>query len=157
MDVQRTGKETGTDAKREEMKIRIAYLLAAAFVFSCAKDGQAYLNSLKTSFANPPHESRPLVWWHWMDGNITKEGIRKDLEWMDRAGIAGFHHFDAALTTPTVVDRRLVYMTPEWKEAFRYALSVADSLEMEVGIASSPGWSHTGGPRMFSGSGSGPS
>ena len=128
------------------MKIRIAYLLAAAFVFSCAKDGQAYLNSLKASFANPPHEARPLVWWHWMDGNITKDGIRKDLEWMDRAGIAGFHHFDAALTTPTIVDRRLVYMTPEWKEAFRYALSVADSLEMEVGIASSPGWSHTGGP-----------
>ena len=128
------------------MKIRIAYLLAAAFVFSCAKDGQADLNSLKASFANPPHEARPLVWWHWMDGNITKDGIRKDLEWMDRAGIAGFHHFDAALTTPTIVDRRLVYMTPEWKEAFRYALSIADSLGMEVAIASSPGWSHTGGP-----------
>ena len=97
-------------------------------------------------FRNPPSDARPLVWWHWMDGNISKEGIKKDLEWMDRVGIAGFHHFDAALTTPTVVDQRLVYMTPEWKDAFRYALSIADSLGMEVGIASSPGWSHTGGP-----------
>ena len=97
-------------------------------------------------FRNPPSDARPLVWWHWMDGNISKEGIKKDLEWMDRVGIAGFHHFDAALTTPTVVDQRLVYMTPEWKDAFRYALAIADSLGMEVGIASSPGWSHTGGP-----------
>ena len=97
-------------------------------------------------FRNPPADARPLVWWHWMDGNILKEGIKKDLEWMDRVGIAGFHHFDAALTTPTVVDQRLVYMTPEWKDAFRYALAIADSLGMEVGIASSPGWSHTGGP-----------
>ena len=58
-------------------------------------------------FRNPPADARPLVWWHWMDGNISKEGIKKDLEWMDRVGIAGFHHFDAALTTPTVVDQRL--------------------------------------------------
>ena len=39
-------------------------------------------------FRNPPSDARPLVWWHWMDGNISKEGIKKDLEWMDRAGIA---------------------------------------------------------------------
>lgn len=87
-----------------------------------------------------------MVWWHWMDGNITKDGIRKDLEWMDRAGIRGFHLFDAGLWTPQIVDERLAFMTPEWKDAFRYALEVADSLDMEVGIASSPGWSHTGGP-----------
>jgi len=34
--------------------------------------------------------AQPRVWWHWMNGNITKEGIRKDLEWMHRAGIGGF-------------------------------------------------------------------
>jgi len=81
-----------------------------------------------------------------MNGNITKEGIKKDLEWMDRAGIAGFHVFDAGLATPQVVDRRLVYMTPEWKDAFNYALDLADSLGLSVTVASSPGWSVTGGP-----------
>lgn len=97
-------------------------------------------------FRNPPREFRPRVWWHWMNGNITKDGIRKDLEWMDRAGIVGFHNFDAGLESPRIVDRRLVYMTPEWKDAFNYALDLADSLGMEVSIASSPGWSITGGP-----------
>ena len=37
-------------------------------------------------------------------------------------------------------------MTSEWKAAFRYAASLADSLELELAIAPSPGWSETGGP-----------
>jgi len=81
-----------------------------------------------------------------MNGNITEEGIRKDLEWMDRSGIAGVHIFDACISTPQIVEHRLAYMTPEWKEAFNYAIDIADSLRMEVAVASSPGWSITGGP-----------
>ena len=46
-------------------------------------------------FMDPPKEARPQVWWHWMDGNVSKEGIRKDIEWMKRSGIGGFHQFDA--------------------------------------------------------------
>lgn len=119
---------------------------SACLLGACSRGEQVSVKELAVHFADPPRESRPMVWWHWMNGNITKDGIRKDLEWMDRAGIRGFHHFDAALQTPQVVDNRLIYMTPEWKDAFRYALEVADSLDMEVGIASSPGWSHSGGP-----------
>ena len=81
-----------------------------------------------------------------MNGNISKEGIRLDLEWMHRVGIAGFQNFDAALATPQVVDKRLAYMTPEWKDAFKYATTLADQLGLEEAIAGSPGWSETGGP-----------
>src|SRR5213082_2096447 len=84
--------------------------------------------SLEDGFRNPPASAKPRVWWHWMNGNITKEGIRLDLEWMKRVGIGGFQNFDAALHTPKLVDKRLVYMTPEWKEAFKYATTLADQL-----------------------------
>ena len=103
-------------------------------------------SALREGFQTPPQEDRPEVWWHWMNGNITKDGIRKDLEWMRRSGIGGVHIFDAGLNTPDVVKDRLVYMHPEWKKAFRYALEVADSLGLSVTIPSSPGWSHTGAP-----------
>ena len=100
-------------------------------------------------FANPPREARPYVWWHWMNGNISNDGIRKDLEWMDRIGIAGFHQFDAGGammgSLPPVVEPR-PYLSDAWKESFAYAIHLADSLGMEVGIASAPGWSSTGGP-----------
>ncbi len=103
-------------------------------------------DTLKSGFKNPPQAARPRVWWHWMNGNISKEGIKLDLEWMHRVGIGGFQNFDAALTTPQVVDKRLAYMTPEWKDAFRYATKLADQLGLEEAIAGSPGWSESGGP-----------
>jgi hypothetical protein len=103
-------------------------------------------NPLKKGFEDPPSAARPRVWWHWMNGNITKEGIKLDLEWMHRVGIAGYQNFDAALQTPQVVDKRLAYMTPEWKDAFRYAITLGDQYGMEMAVAGSPGWSETGGP-----------
>lgn len=125
------------------MKIKFI-LLPALLALGLSAYGQD--NSLIENFKNPPREARPRVWWHWMNGNITKEGIRKDLLWLDQAGIVGFHNFDAGLRTPQIVEKRLPYMTAEWKDAFNCALDIADSLGMEVTIASSPGWSVTGGP-----------
>src|SRR5262249_27218367 len=103
-------------------------------------------DELRKGFENPPDSARPLVWWHWMNGNISKEGIKLDLEWMHRVGIAGFQNFDAALSTPQVVEKRLPYMRPEWKEAFKYAIELGQQLGMEMAIAGSPGWSESGGP-----------
>src|SRR5258705_6662942 len=107
---------------------------------------QTKTDPLVSGFENPPSDARPRVWWHWMNGNISQEGIKLDLEWMQRVGLGGFQNFDAALSTPQVVKKRLAYMTPEWKDAFKYATTLADQLGMEEAIAGSPGWSETGGP-----------
>ena len=83
-------------------------LLALGFCVSLS--GQQTSDPLLSGFQNPPDLAKPGVWWHWMNGNITKEGIKLDLEWMHRVGIAGFQNFDAALQTPQVVEKRLAYM-----------------------------------------------
>ncbi|MDO6414145.1 glycosyl hydrolase [Sphingomonas sp. BIUV-7] len=101
---------------------------------------------LADGFRDPPASARPRVWWHWLNGNITEDGITKDLEWMKRAGIGGVQTFDASLGTPQVVKDRLAYMTPAWKQAFAHAADTADRLNLELAIAASPGWSETGGP-----------
>lgn len=103
-------------------------------------------SSLFQQFQNPPNAAKPRVWWHWMNGNVTKEGIQKDLDWMQRTGIGGFQNFDANLFTPVVVPTKLVFMTPEWKEAFKFTTLLADKKGLEMAIAGSPGWSVTGGP-----------
>jgi hypothetical protein len=107
---------------------------------------QAGDDVLAKGFATPPDSAKPRVWWHWMNGNITKEGIKLDIEWMHRIGLGGFQNFDASLDTPQVVEKRLAYMRPEWKDAFKYAINLGDQLGLEMAIASSPGWSETGGP-----------
>lgn len=128
--------------------VRIFAIAFLPFVLSVTQPvlSQTAPASIEDGFRNPPDSAKPRVWWHWMNGNITKEGIRLDLEWMHRVGIAGFQNFDAALQTPQVVEKRLAYMTPEWKDAFRYAIHLGDQFGMEMAIAGSPGWSETGGP-----------
>ena len=121
------------------------FLLLAGLLTGASALAQDY----SKDFQNPPQEARIRVWWHWMDSNISKEGIKADLDWMKASGIGGVQQFDAGGTMmgggQTIV-KRLPYMQDEWKDAFRYAIRYADELGMEVAIASAPGWSSTGGP-----------
>jgi hypothetical protein len=89
-----------------------------------------------------------------MNGNVTREGITADLEWMKRVGIGGVQQFDASIGnifegqmgTPQVVEKRIVYRTPEWKDMLRHAASECDRLGLEMTMHTSGGWSETGGP-----------
>ena len=125
----------------KKISVAIAIILSA---ISCTP--QNSIEELQRGWENPPLSARNRVWWHWMNGNITKEGICKDLQWMKDTRQGGVHNFDAALGTPTIVDKRLIYMDEGWKDAFAYAVKVADSLGLEFTVASAPGWSSTGGP-----------
>ncbi len=118
----------------------------AAIAFFAMLSNISEAQTLQQNFQTPPNSAKPRVWWHWMNGNISKEGIQKDLEWMSRVGIGGFQNFDAALFTPVVVPKKIVFMTPEWKDAFKFTTEFADKKGLEMAIAGSPGWSVTGGP-----------
>lgn len=124
----------------------IAALLCTTLLVAPAWARQAAPDQLRGEFQNPPQAARPLVWWHWMNGNVTQDGIDKDLAWMKRSGISGFQLFDESITTPQIVDKRLIYMHPDWKDALRHTATQADKLGLEMSIVASPGWSETGGP-----------
>lgn len=123
---------------------RTLFIGCVLFTITVA-NGQAQ-TGIQQNFQTPPNAARPRVWWHWMNGNITKEGIQQDLDWMKRVGIGGFQNFDASLFTPVVVPKKLVFMTPDWKDAFTFTTNLASKLGLEMAIAGSPGWSVTGGP-----------
>ena len=119
--------------------------VTAVFVTAVTSFAQPY----KEDFKNPPQDARIRVWWHWMDSNISKEGIKKDIDWMVSTGVGGFQQFDAGgamMGGAEPVVERLPYMQEGWKDAFRYAMQYADEQGLEVAIASAPGWSSTGGP-----------
>ncbi|MBN1559501.1 hypothetical protein JW998_04585 [candidate division KSB1 bacterium] len=103
-------------------------------------------DALYANFQNPPDASRPRTWWHWTGGNVTLDGISKDLEWMKRVGIAGFQLADVAFGSGQTVENKLLFGTPEWLAALRHAAQEAERLQLEMAIFSSAGWSLTGGP-----------
>lgn len=131
------------------MKKIIVLLIAFLALVGCQNEvaqTQVDIAQLQENFQNPPNEAKPRVWWHWMNGNVTKSGIQKDLDWMERTGIGGFQNFDANLFTPLVTDKKLVFMTPDWKDAFKFTTDLAIDKGFEMAIAGSPGWSESGGP-----------
>ncbi|CAA0123596.1 Uncharacterised protein [Halioglobus japonicus] len=118
----------------------------SALLLLCGAAPWAWSDSLEEQFRSPPDSAKPRVWWHWMDGNISEEGIAADLQWMSRVGIGGVHLADVGLGTPQWVEDRKPFMSPGWKEAFSYSVKLAADEGLEYGVFSSPGWSITGGP-----------
>jgi hypothetical protein len=121
-------------------KLLLPLLLIAALQVA------AQQTDIKAQFKNPPTSAWPRAWWHWTNGNITKDGITKDLEWMKRVGIQGMQLADVASGGGQTIPNKLAFGSPEWLDAVKFAASEADRLNLEMTIFTSAGWSLTGGP-----------
>ena len=117
--------------------------IAAAFAVSILLAASAHADSLADGFRNPPDSARPQVWWHWMNGNITKEGITADLEAMKRVGIGGAQIFNVDGGIPA---GPVKFLSPEWRELMQHAAREADRLGLELCLHNCAGWSSSGGP-----------
>jgi len=112
-------------------------LLAGVASFSDAAD------DLAVSFATPPDAAKPWVYWFWLNGNITKEGITADLEAMKRTGVAGVLIMEVDQGAPLgPVD----FMSDAWRELFTYMVREAHRLGIEVNMNNDAGWNGSGGP-----------
>src|SRR4051812_26542714 len=97
--------------------------LATVLCIVTAVSGAEDTSELEAGFGNPPRQARPMVWWHWVSANVSKEGIRADLEDKKRCGIGGAQMFDVDLYQPHGPVR---YNTDAWHEHIQYAIKVAD-------------------------------
>lgn len=122
----------------------VASLLSPAFAAQICKSkaGGSSL-SLEEEFRNPPFESGVYTWWHWMNGNITKEGITRDLEAMKNNGIAGYQLFEAGTGIPAGPVESL---SDEWTELIMHTIKESERLGLEFAMHNCPGWSSSGGP-----------
>lgn len=100
-------------------------------------------DELVRSFANPPDACKPWCYWWWLDGGVTKDGITRDLEAMRRQGIAGALVFDAGEGGP-LAPKGPRFMSPEWRELFRFALAEANRVGVELTVNLCSGWNAGG-------------
>ncbi|MEI8085334.1 MAG: glycosyl hydrolase [Paludibacter sp.] len=126
------------------MKTFFISLLIFCFL-SVSVDAQTSLN--KSDFQTPPTSTKVHAWWHWMGGNITKDGITKDLESMKAQGIVQASIFNiAAIYNKTVDVPKVKFNSPEWIEMYQWALKEANRLGITIGIETIDGFATIGGP-----------
>lgn len=127
------------------MKTSTMFLLLTA-VLLVAMNAAAQPSSsdaLARGFSQPPPSAKPWVYWFWLDGNITREGITADLEAMARTGIGGALIMEVAQGIPPGPVR---FASPEWREVFKHAVSEAHRLGLEINMNDDAGWCGSGGP-----------
>jgi hypothetical protein len=106
-------------------------------------EGKEVADELAAGFAHPPDSARPWVYWMWMDGNLTREGITADLEAMKRAGIGGVITMEVNVGIPR---GPVEFMSAKWRRLFAHAVREAERLGLEITLNAGPGWTGSGGP-----------
>src|SRR5512133_1039358 len=76
------------------MKLRTITLVLLITLLACCPGVCApalpiATHDLAAGVISPPAAAKPWVYWFWLNGNITSNGISADLEAMQRAGIGG--------------------------------------------------------------------
>lgn len=101
----------------------------------------------------PPSSVQTGTYWYWIEGNISKEGVEKDLEAMKAAGInrAFVANIGGAGTGDPNSQYKVEFMSDEWWNITRAALKKATELGIDIGMFNSPGWSQSGGPWIKAG------
>jgi hypothetical protein len=129
------------------MKKFIMLFVATIVVASCIRKTDTVsvitVEELEQGFVNPPASAKSHTWWHWMDGNISKEGITADLEAMASAGIGGAQIFNVAQKIPR---GPVQFNSPEWIDMVKHAASEAKRLGLELCLHNCAGYSSSGGP-----------
>jgi hypothetical protein len=119
------------------------FLLPACLVLFLATVQTRAADPLESGFKNPPQSAHPQTWWHWMNGNITKEGIQADLTAMKQIGLDGATIVNADSGIPA---GKVPFMSPEWRDDFKFAVQTASKLGLQLGVENCAGWSSSGGP-----------
>ena len=120
-------------------------LLCLSLLMPFTGNGQER-NALESGFMNPAEKVQTSVYWYWISGNISEEGVKKDLYSMKEAGINRAFIGNIGLEGIHTLYKTVPFYSEEWWKILHAALKTATELGIEIGIFNSPGWSQSGGP-----------
>ena len=102
---------------------------------------------IEKNFLNPAQSSRPWVFWYWMHGAVSKEGITADLEAMKAVGIGGAYLMTIKDTSADIAFQPVVrQLTPEWWAMVKFAMQEVKRLHLQLAMHVSDGFALAGGP-----------
>ncbi|MFV2067144.1 MAG: glycosyl hydrolase [Pirellulales bacterium] len=108
----------------------------------------AAVSDLEEGWDNPPLEARTRAFWWWLNGNVTRQAITRDLEAMKAKGMGGGLIFDAdgsGQRSNQRVPAGPLFGSDAWRALFVHAVHEAERLGLELSLSIQSGW-NLGGP-----------
>ena len=105
---------------------------------------------MRQGFLQPPRHAGVRCWWWWLNSNVTKEAITRDLEEMKAKGFSGAMIFDAGGANQrgnAQVPDGPRFASPRWRQLYKHALNEGKRLGLELGLSIQSGW-NLGGPNV---------
>lgn len=105
---------------------------------------------LESGWLNPPPDSRLRAYWWWLNGNVTRDSITRDLEEMKAKGFGGALICDADGSSQDGnirVPHGPTFFSSAWRELYKHTLREADRLGLEMSLNIQSGW-NLGGPMV---------
>ena len=121
--------------------------LIIALLILTATQGKLHGTDLAARFENPPPEAKTWVFWYWMKGCVSAEGITADLEAMKEIGIGGAYLMPIkGPTKPSLIEPPVEQLSPTWWQMVRHAMQEADRLDLQLAMHACDGFAVAGGP-----------
>ena len=131
-----------TDMNKIHIKafsIIVVFVLSISIIGCTTQAG----DTLNEEFKSPPESSKPGVYWYFMDGNLSRGEMTKDLESMKEVGIGNLIFLEVGIGVPRgPVD----FMSEEWQDLYVHAVREAERLGIKILLGAGPGWCGSGGP-----------
>ncbi len=122
------------------MKVFLPALAVVLAVTSLVADVPS---SLEDDFLNPPDAARPGVYWYFMDGNLDREEMVRDLESMKAVGLGNLVFLEVDVGVPR---GPVKFMSDQWQDCFANVVHHAERLGIDITLGAGPGWTGSGGP-----------
>lgn len=121
-------------------KLFYTFCFLGCVTFNCVSQN---IESVKSNFKNPTQEFKPKTWFHVMSGNMSEEGLTKDLEAIQRVGIGGILMFNV---THSIPNGRVKFNSDEHQRLITHAAKECERLGLSFGVHNCDGWTSSGGP-----------
>lgn len=104
-------------------------------------------SSYENTFRKPDKTYYPETWFHFIGGNVSKEGITADLEAIAAAGISGIQLFHGQFGGEWPgVSPQIKCLSESWDDLILWTAEECKRLDLRFTMQNCPGWSYAGGP-----------
>ena len=116
-----------------------------AVVLLALNSGLLAADDLEKNFANPPDSAKPSGYWWWLNANVDREAITRDMEEFSAKGIGSVLLVCSGNWGGPNDVRGPAFLSDEWRELYKFALKEANRVGIKVDVNLAPGW-NMGGP-----------